>query len=610
MTKKKVVRKTVRKPAKKATRPARIRDRYDLKFHTDVNGEVGKTTVTVLDREPDSKGQVNQEAYADKLHLDADRERIALAGRIAKAVGQGSKDAWKKYIDLKWFASLKQAATFQKLAAAGSPEAAPGARVEADGVSVTVVPDARGSPRGSPGRVPGLRGENPTDVGNGRRLARWYGDDLRHVFAWKKWLVWDEKRWCPDDTGEVYRRAKAVARQVAEEDPDWAMKSEEIKRINAMIDLARSEPGIPARHTELDVDPFLLNCVNGTLDLRTGELREHRRSDMLTKLCPWAFDPDAECDLWVDTLTRIFDSKMDLVNYLQRLCGYCLTGDTREQMLPIFWGGGSNGKSLVLETVRAVIGLDYAGVAAREVITGNPQAHTTYLADLFGKRLMTLAETAEDGKINETLIKALTGGDRVKGRKMRQDNFEFDATHKIWLATNHKPKVKGNSHAIWRRLRLIPHLVQFWDPDKGETGPPELKADKTLKERLRAEASGVLTWMVRGTLEWLSDGLREPEEVLEATRQYRCEEDVLARFIAERCRLGEKLTCKASVFYEAYKAWHKFAEADQPMSLRRFGEEVRKRDGIKAKDSNGVWYTGIDLAPPEDPQASRENPWA
>src|SRR5262245_15621797 len=198
-------------------------------------------------------------------------------------------------------------------------------------------------------------------------------------------------------------RLKALQRQQT-----WALKSEDARRIHAMIDMARSETGVAVRPEDLDADPWLLNCDNGTLDLRTGELRPHRREDLLTKLCPTPYDPDAKCPLWEASLLRIFTGDPDLVGYWQRLSGYCLTGDVREQILPVCWGVGSNGKSLLFETARSVMGPDYAGVGADDLIAGGQHdLHPTGLADLFGKRLVTLAETREGGRINEALIKKL-----------------------------------------------------------------------------------------------------------------------------------------------------------------------------------------------------------
>lgn len=393
--------------------------------------------------------------------------------------------------------------------------------------------------------------------------------------------------------------------RAAQKQQVWALKSEDAKRLHAMVDLARSEPEIAIDHMRLDGNTMLFNCVNGTIDLRTGKLKPHCREDLITQVCPTMFDPDAICDLWADAVLKIFDGKRLLAEYFQRLCGYCLSGEVNETILPLFHGAGSNGKSLIMEVIREVMGTDYAGVGTDELlIAGTHKSHPTYLAALFAKRLVTLAETPEGGRLNETQIKRLTGGDKIAARRMKEDFWEFAPTHKIWLATNHKPEVKGTDHGIWRRLRLIPFTVRFWDADKGETGPEELRADKSLKARLLREAPGILAWMVRGCLEWQQGGLSEPEEVLLATESYRIEQDTVAAFIRERCRHNPSDKCRAGDLYQAYRMWLEAAgERGKPMTLRRFGESMRDR-GYQKKESNGSWYLGISLHTEET-----ETPW-
>lgn len=375
----------------------------------------------------------------------------------------------------------------------------------------------------------------------------------------------------------------------------WANTSESLGKIKAMAELGRSEPGAYIDHALLDCDPFLFNCINGTLNLRDGVLREHRREDLITKLCRTAYHADATCPTWLDTLNRIFNGNADLVAYLQRLCGYCLTGTTTEQVLPIFWGDGSNGKSLIMETVRAVIGPDYATVGADALLTGGDNQHPTFLANLFGKRLVTLAETAQGRGVNESLIKKLTGSDAINARRMGEDFWSFNPTHKIWLATNHKPRIIGLDHGIWRRVRLVPFTTRFWDADRGESGPEHLKADKRLAEKLSREMEGVLAWMVRGCLEWQKNGLREPEEVRLATEEYRSQEDTIGRFLDE-CTISNKAAkVKAGDIYQRFRTWfEKSGEAGRCTSQKSFGDEMTRR-GFEKIRSNGLFYVGIDL---------------
>lgn len=379
----------------------------------------------------------------------------------------------------------------------------------------------------------------------------------------------------------------------------WALGSESAQRINALLDLAQSEPGIPVLADDLDRDPWLLNCPNGTLDLRSGHLREHRPEDLLTKLCPTVYQAQASCPTWERFLATVFEDEA-LIAFVQRLFGYCLTGDVREQILPIFWGPGANGKTTLLTTVQEVLGSDYALTANEDLLVKRRgERHPTEVAQLFKIRLVVAEETEEGAALNEKRVKALTGGGRLRGRGMRQDFWEFASTHKVILVTNHKPTIRGRDPAIWRRLRLVPFEKVFWNPDEapaqGQGLPPELKQDKDLPQKLAAEREGTLAWMVRGCLDWQRQGLTAPAKVMEATKAYREAEDVVAQFLQECCHLGSPdYRIRAGALYEAFKGW--LARSGQEeMSHRTFGEDVGSRPGITKKQSNGTWYHGIIL---------------
>jgi putative DNA primase/helicase len=266
---------------------------------------------------------------------------------------------------------------------------------------------------------------------------------------------------------------------------DWALKSESAPRINAALDLARSGPGIPILPEEMDRDPWLLNCGNGTVELRTGTLREHRREDLLTRLCPTEYHPDATCPSWLRFLESIFQKDRPLITFVQRLLGYCLTGDVSEQILPIFWGGGANGKSTLVNVILQTLGGDYAMKAPQDLlVVHRGERHPTELADLFRMRLVVTSESSEGARLNEALIKDLTGGEPIRARRMKEDFWQFDPTHKVMLLTNHKPRVVGTDTAVWRRLRLVPFEVTFWDPcdpnNHGKNLPEHLRQDKQL----------------------------------------------------------------------------------------------------------------------------------
>jgi putative DNA primase/helicase len=254
-----------------------------------------------------------------------------------------------------------------------------------------------------------------------------------------------------------------------------------------------------------------------------------------------------------------------------------------------------------------VVGKEYSLTATEDLlIKPKGERHPTEMAQLFGVRLVIASETEEGARLHEKRIKALTGSDTITARRMREDPWSFAPSHKLILVTNHRPRVKGKDHAIWRRLRLVPFEQIFWNPDdeanESKTLPPELRQDRQLPEKLAVEAEGILAWMVRGCLDWKSSGLTTPERVLSATRDYRNTEDLVAQFIAERCVTGSKdYRVRASALYHAFKEWLKsIGEEDQ--SQRVFGENLSDQSGIEKTTSNGTWYLGITLRQNDDPE--------
>jgi putative DNA primase/helicase len=386
----------------------------------------------------------------------------------------------------------------------------------------------------------------------------------------------------------------------------WALESESAKRINAMLDLARSEPTMPILPAQLDSDPWLFNCPNGTLELRTGTLREHRREDFLTKLCPTPYNAEAICPTWERFLGAIFPNDEDepdaeLITFMQRLLGRCLTGDVSEQNLPIFWGSGANGKSTLVNAVLDTLGSDYAMKANADLLmTSRGERHPTELAGLFGMRLVVASETHQGRHLNESLVKDLTGGEPIRARRMREDFWEFKPTHKVVLLTNHKPRVAGTDEGIWRRLRLVPFTTTFWDQtDPGKDAsqlPSNLRQDKQLGEKLTVEREGILAWLVRGCLGWQRDGLTLPDKVRVATTEYRSDEDVLAQWIEQCCAQGDRsFRCKAGELFAHYREWCERAGEEEILNQKTFGEALSAR-GFERKKSDGVyWRLGIAL---------------
>ena len=444
---------------------------------------------------------------------------------------------------------------------------------------------------------------NLTDLGNARRLAALHGDNIRYCYTWGKWLIWHGTHWEIDNTGEIERLAKQTvaemyAQAAALEDDTqrkqlarWALASESRSRIEAMIALAESEPGIAIDHTVLNKDPYLFNVINGTIDLRTGELREHRREDLITKLSPVPYYPEARSLLWEAFLYRIMDGNEALIRFLQKAVGYSLTGIITDQCLFFMYGTGANGKSTFTETILAMMG-DYGQKAPTEMlIARNNTSIPNDVARLVGARFVVAAEVEEGRRLNESVVKDLTGGDRLVARFLHREFFEFDPTHKLWMYGNHKPIVRGTDNGIWRRIRLIPFTVSI----------PPAEQDTKLREKLRDELPGVLAWAVQGCLRWQEEGLQPPLEVAAATDSYRSEMDVLQAFIQDRCILGEAYRTRASDLYKSYTEWCK-ENGENPISGTRFSFVMRERgfDRERSSSTGHMIYIGIGLKEPTD----------
>lgn len=446
---------------------------------------------------------------------------------------------------------------------------------------------------------------NTTDTGNAERLVAQHGADLRYCHPWQKWMAWDGCRWRIDVTAEVRRRAKDTARSIYSEASSipgtdqaaemrrkelgaWARRSEARERRSAMIELAQSERHIPVLPEQLDADPWRLNCLNGVLDLRTGQLHPHRRSDLLTKLAPVAYDPEATCPTWLAFLRAIMDGNDELIGFLQRFAGYSLTGVIREHVLVVCYGTGSNGKSTFLETLTAMLG-DYAWQAPPDLLMlKSLDAHPTDVAGLFGVRLAACIETASGRRLDEARVKMLTGGDQVTARRMREDFWTFRPTHKLVLGTNHKPVVATTDHGTWRRQKLVPFTVTI----------PNENQDRLLPEKLRRELSGILGWAVQGCLDWQRQGLGDAEAIREATEAWRDESDALGGFLATCCEMAPRATVQARELYARFVGYCE-ANGEDPLRQKPFGQRLAERGFAATKGTGGVrLWRGLRLASP------------
>jgi putative DNA primase/helicase len=447
-----------------------------------------------------------------------------------------------------------------------------------------------------------LRYFHLTDGGNAQRLVVRHGADLRYVYPWESWLVWNGQRWQRDDTGEPASRMKETMRAFLDEvravDDDGlrkklikhALDSESAARIRAALWSARSEAGIPVLPEHLDAHPMLLNVGNGTVDLATGTLHPHDRAQLATKIASVDYNPDAAAPKWEAFLERVLPDP-DLRAFVQRYVGYSLTGLTTEQVIAILYGPGANGKSVFVETIRAALG-DYGQQAPAETFLERRDTIPNDVARLRGARFVAATETAEGRRLNEALVKRMTGGDTMVARFMRGEWFEFPATFKVVLATNHRPEIRGTDEAIWRRIRLVPFTVTI----------PPAERDQTLGAQLRDELPGILAWAVAGCLDWQRDGLGSAEAVTAATTAYRGDMDLLGDFLDECCDLSPDAQCRAADLYACFTGWadRNGTPKTDRLSQQAFGRRLSERGLVQHRTKSARLWLGIQVASGEE----------
>lgn len=396
--------------------------------------------------------------------------------------------------------------------------------------------------------------------------------DLRFVNTWGRWLLWNGRRWEFDHTLAVKNLCREVAREVANEIMTQRSKDKlahataSAKTVAAIERLARADRRHASGIDVWDSDPMLLNTPGGTVDLRTGSIRPHDRADLITRIT--AVAPGGDCPTWLAGLDRIFDGNVELIEYVQRALGYCLTGVTKEHALFVLLGSGGNGKSLIVNTFRELLG-EYAVVAPMETFSASDfDRHPTELAMLRGARLVVANETEEGRKFSESRIKWLTGGDVISARFMRQDFFSFKPAFKLVIVGNHAPGFTNVDEAIRRRVHLIPFGVTI----------PTWERDPDLPEKLKAEWPGILSWAIQGCLQWQRQGLAQPPVVRDATGNYLADEDAITRFVNQNCVLGEPEALEeVQVLFAAWRDWGA-ATGEHTGSIKRFS---RALDALK-----------------------------
>ena len=444
-----------------------------------------------------------------------------------------------------------------------------------------------------------LATHEPGDILAGRTFARAMLGKLRYMSAADKWLRWDGTRWAWCACGEEMAAAKKVAAKILEQssklfasDPNrykklmaFATSLQNLKRLQAMIELAKSEDGMAIGHmAELDSDPWLLGVRNGVVNLKDGGLLAPDPAMLITRQAAAEYHDDAQCPKWLEFLNQIFNGDQDTIGYIQRALGYTLTGTTTEEALFICFGHGANGKSVFSNVVGTIMG-DYSRAAPASLLTvrrADDSGPRNDLAMLCGARLVSINETQSGDRLDEQIVKTLAGREMVSARFLHKEFFEFWPTAKPWLRTNHKPIITGEDDGIWRRLHLIPFARKFSEDER----------DPWLESKLLNERDGILAWMVRGCLEWKRHKLKQSASVRRESATYRKESDLLGEFLDEVTKADQEAREEQSILFDAYRQWHD-ANGTRPGSKTTFTKKLAER-GFEATKSNGLrYYSGL-----------------
>lgn len=442
------------------------------------------------------------------------------------------------------------------------------------------------------------------DTGNADRFCDVFGSLVKFSYINNLWYYYTGKVWQEDLTGEVRKMVDTTVELMKNEPLEFSDDMEEEakeavqKAWDKHVKRSRSNAGKKAMLDELkhrlsvlpdefDIDKTLFNTQNGYLSLSDGQLLDHDIKKMFTRISTVEYTDTIDCPQWEEFLNDIFASDQELIKYIQKAVGYSLTGSTREQSMFILFGNGRNGKSVFLDIVSEILGSYAMTMQAQTImVKQNSSNANSDIARLKGARLVTSSEPNEGVRLDEGLVKQLTGGDKVTARHLYGKEFEFQPEFKLWLATNHKPIIRGTDDGIWRRLNLIPFTVQI----------PDHKVDKNLTHKLRREMVGILNWCITGCLMWQREGLKQPKAVADASKEYRNEMDVITRFIEECCETGPDKQIKASELFNSYREWAK-ENNEHDFSNTKFGKEVSKK--YRKFKKGYVFYEGVSLLPRE-----------
>ena len=431
------------------------------------------------------------------------------------------------------------------------------------------------------------------DTGNSQRFVDLYGDKFRFDHTANGWLYWDKTRWKYDNGGAIDRAINCSVERMGDELAFYQENGTE-DAFQKHIKYSRSHKGktaceaecrplLPVNPKQLDRHKFAFNTLSGEVSLKNGKIFPHKQEDFITKISPYEISETADCPIWEKFLDEIFLGDKDLIRFVKKSVGYSLTGSMDEQCLFFLYGDGCNGKSTFLNAVSDILGEYSMNVQPSTLMLkqSNSGGASPDIARLRGARFVTSAEPNEGQRLDEGLIKQLTGGDKITTRPLYGKEFEYFPEFKLWIATNHRPIIRGVDKGIWRRIRIIPFFANI----------PEERIDRRLGDKLKAEYPAILRWAVDGCLLWQSEGLTPPKAVTECVDEYRREMDGVSAFIQDRCVLGDDKYVKASELYAEYESWCDDGN-EYKLTNRKFCMEIGNRFG-KKKLMNGVFYYGI-----------------
>lgn len=426
-----------------------------------------------------------------------------------------------------------------------------------------------------------------TDVGNAERFAAMFKDQVKYCAIYKKWFIWNGKRWEQDDTGKIITYAIECVRNIIH-DADLlpegdkrksliqhSLKSESSGKLKALLEIASGMPAITVRSEDLDQKPWLLNCQNGTIDLRTGKLKPHDPKDYITRICAAAYKPDCAIPLWTQLMEKITGGDKEYIRYIQKALGYALTGDISEQAIFILYGTGSNGKSTMLNIFAALLNGYAQSTSSDTFMQKKNESVNNDIARLKGARFVSAIEMEEGKRMAESLIKSMTGGDKLVTRFLYGEFFEYVPQFKVFLAVNHKPDIRDTTNSIWRRIKIMEFNNTFTEQERDKNFPTKIMAK---------ELPGILAWAVQGCLDWQQNGINAPDIVEAATRAYKEEMDSFSHFFNECCVVREGARVSNKMLRAKYDEW--CAEnGERGLTQRPFSRKLRER-GYDTRNSS------------------------